>query len=195
MLHLPRPPTWNQAFSPFHPQNEEYWTEQGRIAPLSPVGSIALEPSLDAGAGQNGGACRERVLGERPMCCLFRAAPVGQPVGVTIAYFQKALILLVGVAGFEPATPSSRTRCATRLRYTPIFARGAYIASRPRRPQAQGALIGPALVAIVRISIPRQRSGRRPAGSLVAVPKRIWTSFRNSIRGAFAGWRGPPRGR
>src|SRR5262249_26293409 len=26
---------------------------------------------------------------------------------------------LVGVAGFEPATPSSRTRCATRLRYTP----------------------------------------------------------------------------
>src|SRR4051812_32534160 len=26
---------------------------------------------------------------------------------------------VVGVAGFEPATPSSRTRCATRLRYTP----------------------------------------------------------------------------
>src|SRR5262249_13088254 len=26
---------------------------------------------------------------------------------------------LVGVAGFDPATPSSRTRCATRLRYTP----------------------------------------------------------------------------
>ncbi len=26
---------------------------------------------------------------------------------------------LVGVAGFEPATPSSRTRCATRLRHTP----------------------------------------------------------------------------
>ena len=29
------------------------------------------------------------------------------------------LILLVGVRGFEPPTPSSRTRCATRLRYTP----------------------------------------------------------------------------
>ena len=26
---------------------------------------------------------------------------------------------LVGVAGFEPATPASRTRCATGLRYTP----------------------------------------------------------------------------
>jgi hypothetical protein len=31
--------------------------------------------------------------------------------------------LLVGVAGFEPATPSSRTRCATRLRYTPTDGR------------------------------------------------------------------------
>ena len=57
---------------------------------------------------------------------------------------------LVGVAGFEPATPSSRTRCATRLRYTPIFGRGAYIAFRPPRPQAQGALIARALVGIVR---------------------------------------------
>ena len=27
---------------------------------------------------------------------------------------------MVGVRGFEPPTPSSRTRCATRLRYTPI---------------------------------------------------------------------------
>jgi hypothetical protein len=26
---------------------------------------------------------------------------------------------MVGVRGFEPPTPSSRTRCATRLRYTP----------------------------------------------------------------------------
>ena len=31
----------------------------------------------------------------------------------------KPLRSMVGVAGFEPATPSSRTRCATRLRYTP----------------------------------------------------------------------------
>lgn len=32
---------------------------------------------------------------------------------------EKPWEYLVGVAGFEPATPSSRTRCATRLRYTP----------------------------------------------------------------------------
>jgi hypothetical protein len=29
------------------------------------------------------------------------------------------LMQMVGVIGFEPTTPSSRTRCATRLRYTP----------------------------------------------------------------------------
>ena len=32
---------------------------------------------------------------------------------------------MVGVRGFEPPTPSSRTRCATRLRYTPTFDAGA----------------------------------------------------------------------
>ncbi len=31
---------------------------------------------------------------------------------------------LVGVRGFEPPTPSSRTRCATRLRYTPTSRAG-----------------------------------------------------------------------
>ena len=30
---------------------------------------------------------------------------------------------VVGVAGFEPATPSSRTKCATKLRHTPINGR------------------------------------------------------------------------
>ena len=29
------------------------------------------------------------------------------------------LILLVGAAGFEPATPCAQGRCATRLRYAP----------------------------------------------------------------------------
>ena len=38
-------------------------------------------------------------------------------VGAVI--MAKYLILLVGVRGFEPPAPSSRTRCATRLRYTP----------------------------------------------------------------------------
>src|SRR5215211_9519632 len=46
---------------------------------------------------------------------------------------------MVGVAGFEPATPSSRTRCATRLRYTPTAKAGRRFiatASRARKAQA-----------------------------------------------------------
>ena len=31
-----------------------------------------------------------------------------------------ALFVMVGVAGFEPATPCSQGRCATELRYTPL---------------------------------------------------------------------------
>ena len=36
-----------------------------------------------------------------------------------ITYFF--YILMVGVKGLEPSTPWSQTRCATRLRYTPIY--------------------------------------------------------------------------
>ena len=31
------------------------------------------------------------------------------------------LSLSIGVTGFEPTTPSSLTKCASQLRYTPIF--------------------------------------------------------------------------
>ena len=42
------------------------------------------------------------------------------PVGVNIFKDQSIIRLeMVGVRGFEPPTPSSRTMCATRLRYTP----------------------------------------------------------------------------
>ena len=34
----------------------------------------------------------------------------------------KPLLNVVGVRGFEPPTPSSRTKCATKLRYTPMSA-------------------------------------------------------------------------
>jgi L-threonylcarbamoyladenylate synthase len=37
--------------------------------------------------------------------------------------FTKYLILLVGVAGFEPATPASRTQCSTGLSHTPTRTR------------------------------------------------------------------------
>ena len=31
------------------------------------------------------------------------------------------IFLYIGVTGFEPTTPSSLTKCASQLRYTPIF--------------------------------------------------------------------------
>src|SRR3978361_710550 len=46
---------------------------------------------------------------------------------------------VVGVAGFEPATPTSRTWCATRLRYTPTAGFAAderAYSERPAAPQA-----------------------------------------------------------
>ena len=45
-------------------------------------------------------------------------AHLGQSQVVGIVY-RKLLKRMVGARGFEPPTPWSRTRCATRLRYAP----------------------------------------------------------------------------
>jgi hypothetical protein len=60
-----------------------------------------------------------RPLG-RPFSFGLQPAPnLPQRLKAASASGRKCLILLVGVRGFEPPTPSSRTMCATRLRYTP----------------------------------------------------------------------------
>jgi hypothetical protein len=64
---------------------------------------------------------------------------------------------MVGVAGFEPATPSSRTRCATRLRYTP----------KPAEPSYNVAMLG--------------QQGRSPA------PARAPPTSLPALRGAYIG--------
>src|SRR6516225_8888840 len=46
---------------------------------------------------------------------------------------------MVGVAGFEPATPSSRTRCSTRLSHTPTDKRAYTIAILTRQAGAKAA--------------------------------------------------------
>ena len=48
----------------------------------------------------------------------YAVSPGAPRVRIELSGFE-----LVGVIGFEPTTPSSRTRCATRLRYTPTPAR------------------------------------------------------------------------
>ncbi len=44
---------------------------------------------------------------------------LGIKIGCKI--YCNLLILLVGARGFEPPTPCSQSRCATRLRHAPIF--------------------------------------------------------------------------
>jgi hypothetical protein len=68
--------------------------------------------------------CADHLPERPPMYALMYSAYFGK------ARFCKMLCStnplageLVGVIGFEPTTPSSRTRCATRLRYTPTEAR------------------------------------------------------------------------
>src|SRR5581483_6544425 len=74
--------------------------------------------------------------------------------------------MMVGVAGFEPAAPSSRTRCATRLRYTPP-AGGRLIASTSGRHKTK---------------MPRQgTSSRCPVKASTAAPLR---AFRHPYIGA-----------
>ena len=74
------------------------------------------------------GACAEhKAVGDRAACWRSREwwrtrrsssiRLFGAAIGA--AAIRDAAAKLVGVAGFEPATPSSRTKCATRLRYTP----------------------------------------------------------------------------
>ena len=61
---------------------------------------------------------------------LLGLAAVQAAVGMPLLTDARAVVgagirreMLVGVAGFEPATPASRTLCSTRLSYTPIAGR------------------------------------------------------------------------
>ena len=54
----------------------------------------------------------ERAMGIEPTTSAWKAEVL------PLNYTRKKN--LVGVAGFEPATPCSQGRCATKLRYTPI---------------------------------------------------------------------------
>ena len=67
---------------------------------------------------------RSATVAEGGVSCHVTGLVSGRVSGRVIGRkIRNALNLLVGAAGFEPATPSSRTRCATRLRYAPMKAR------------------------------------------------------------------------
>jgi hypothetical protein len=73
-------------------------------------------------------------------------------------------VKLVGVAGFEPATPTSRTWCSTRLSHTPPpVASGSITASSSGRKPIKGSerrLAAPRLRAAGEPSIDRRAMGR-----------------------------------
>jgi hypothetical protein len=74
------------------------------------VGSMTIRNgAADGGESLEYRFCPDNCPGEP----LQASVPVGQDAELSAER-------LVGVAGFEPATPSSRTWCATRLRYTPL---------------------------------------------------------------------------
>src|SRR5690606_22867737 len=66
--------------------------------------------------------------------------------------------LLVGVTGFEPATSSSRTKRATKLRHTPRIAESAYLSPPPEEKSVQYVVI-----LRPRASATSPRAGRRTA--------------------------------
>jgi hypothetical protein len=59
---------------------------------------------------------RARVM---PFCCLIGAGNDGNP-GQGQSHVSDQGFRVVGVTGFEPATSSSRTKRATKLRHTPV---------------------------------------------------------------------------
>src|SRR5205807_10181397 len=82
---------------------------------------------------------------------------------------------MVGVAGFAPATPSSRTRCATRLRYTPPEGRtynpcGRTAASMGRAMTAPPATQVLDAIEATRGAVAEHAARTLAAGGLVAFP-------------------------
>src|SRR5262245_7341831 len=103
-------------------------------------------------------------------------AAVSMPLGGKT--FQEIRENLVGVAGFEPATPCSRSRCATRLRYTPS-PRLTYIdvtpEGRKKRPNCRGRLRSRRRCPWLRLLV-----GGRPLTIILVIilSVRAWPNFR-----------------
>lgn len=74
----------------------------------------------------SGEASGRRTDGERLAIVTEAFAPSrfpGENRAEKIGELRKPLKLLVGAEGFEPPTPCSRSKCATRLRYAPPMAK------------------------------------------------------------------------
>jgi hypothetical protein len=88
---------------------------------------------------------------------------------------------MVGVAGFEPATPASRTRCSTRLSHTPTWEgayKGASGAPQGGRGGRRNSRIGPLHRRRLRAISHASRGGASPA-----VPAGEWCNGNTAVFG------------
>lgn len=66
-----------------------------------------------------------------------------QKKGFSVSVFPEKPFLLVGAKGFEPSTPWSQTKCATKLRYAPTmkaihFLQQSHCSTPPNDKQEEG---------------------------------------------------------
>src|SRR5512135_202123 len=105
----------------FHlPGNFRFWADARRIARNAPSLPTPANPGADPAAVPGGD--RTSAADKR------RLRPPAEKVSDSCAMSHRmppaAAIELVGVRGFEPPTPASRTQYATRLSYTPLMQTG-----------------------------------------------------------------------
>ena len=99
-----------QRSKPLTPSGRSCW---GRPARSGRAASTSRSPSSPRGRRTNRCGSCERSLSAGA------SRSAGHNAGLRNVEKIKCLILLVGVAGFEPATPASRTQCSTGLSHTP----------------------------------------------------------------------------
>ena len=78
----------------------------------------------------------------------------------------------IGMTGFEPAAPSSRTKCATKLRYIPLAGslRDHPPGTTSAAPKSRGAAMASAATAPANAAVPTSSAaGARTAGETAAL--------------------------
>ena len=81
---------------------------------------------------------------------------------------------MVGVAGFEPATPASRTRCSTRLSHTPTLRARLIGEASHRGKRAKGPVASPETVGYIGASA----EGGRPRRALSLLGDGVMVTLR-----------------
>lgn len=99
-LPRPRMPTYMQRTTALRPYLQKSFTRDYACKMLEPRNHLTRKGAYFMSQRQNYGGQSGKTMGRTPK------------------------VTLVGLRGFEPPTPCSRSRCATRLRYSPTVTGG-----------------------------------------------------------------------